>query len=41
MAFVHNTFGPDAEPGSLLRDMVISDLASACALPPADAAEKL
>ena len=31
-AFVHNTFGPEAHPGKLLRDMVISDLASACAL---------
>ena len=35
MAFVHNTFGPDAHPGKLVRDMEISDLASACAVPAA------
>ena len=35
MTFVHNTFGPDAHPGKVRRDMEISDLASACASPDA------
>jgi CubicO group peptidase (beta-lactamase class C family) len=30
MAFVHNTFGPEANPGRVARDMEISDLAATC-----------
>ena len=31
LAFVHNTFGPQANPGRVARDMQISDLAAVCA----------
>lgn len=30
LAFVHNTFGPHANPGRVARDMQISDLAAVC-----------
>ena len=31
LAFVHNMFGPEANPGRVARDMEISDLAAVCA----------
>ena len=34
VAFVHNTFGPMANPGRVKRDMEISDLAAVCAADP-------
>ena len=32
LAFVHNTFGPEANPGRVARDMEISNAAAVCAV---------